>query len=767
MQNVKSQFEIVKQNADKCASSRFVPISSAFVPKFTYMQSSVIVAVIAMHKDKVFSGIALGCVLILSVLSMQAGAGGVAGTPAPAGYGETKNMTFYFHNETVANYIFDYSTTYIFNTILGSKMESIGRWGSVVLDFYLSPQLASNITICGDVTVVFYLNMSATSNNFNGNLGLWLYDVSYVSPGGVETSVEIGNAQKALVLTTNIAAYAVTIPSVNYTVEQNHSLRARVSVSGGASNYYFMWFGTGNWDSMIILPMRESIHVESIGTYDYLGNPTFSFDPMATNTTIVVRTNITDPFGGYDIYWVNLTVMNSSGAVLPELNNVSMLRISGNNRSFISVYQYEFNYSGLMPGKYTILVWALDLNGYYWYTHMQQFEYGPYPDTNTTYFYIGRFPVYANFKCVDAGNNSLIGAVVEARIGNVTVGMNFTDAHGLANLTLSPGNYTIAVLWQDVRVAGEVVSIQDNISEENAIIIQCAVYRAGFRTIDSDGEILGNALLYITHPNGTIFELKTDEHGIAANVSILQQLPGGNYMVKVQWRGIYVGQAIIALTHNAPPYYTISCAVYTITFIAEDSRGAPLSDCNIVVYDNATGFIMNYGYTNASGMCVLKLPNITADVQVYWHSVMVHHGYYNIAGSGNIHLNCSVYYLTVYVSDSEGKNIVGASVRVYGSTLVDANVTDENGKCVFRLPAGNYTLIVDYRDTIMLAKIDMHTSDTINLSADTTHRIVFPATPFYATPLFAFSAIIAVLIAVILVLLASILRKRKAEGNKH
>ncbi|MEM3413873.1 MAG: hypothetical protein QXE27_08030, partial [Thermoplasmata archaeon] len=121
----------------------------------------------------------------------------------PAGYGELKNMTFYFHNETVSQYVFDYSTTYIYNTILGSKQESIARWGSVVVDFYLYPQLADNITITGNVSVIFYMNMSATSNNFNGNFAVTLYDVSYIAADGTETSTQIGSAQVALVLTTN------------------------------------------------------------------------------------------------------------------------------------------------------------------------------------------------------------------------------------------------------------------------------------------------------------------------------------------------------------------------------------------------------------------------------------------------------------------------------------------------------------------------------------------------------------------------------------
>ncbi len=712
-------------------------------------------------------------VLFMIIAVSQGGQGDAASVSENviSGYGDLKNMTFYFHNESTAQYIFDYSTTYIFNTILGSKMESISRWGSVVVDFYLCPQLAGNITISGNVTVVFYMNMSAESNNFNGNFGLWLYDVSYISPGGVETSVEIGNAQVALQLTTNRAAYAVTIPNVHYLVEKTHSLRARISISGGASNYYFIWFGTGNWDSRIILPTQESVHVESIHTFDANHTETVWFDPMAVNKTMYVRANITDPFGGYDIYWVNITLTDTEGNVVLGIVNASMVKVEGNNKSFLSVYEYELNYSGLVPGKYIITVLAVDMNGYYWYTHLQHYEFGPYIDSATTFFFIGGLPVYANFKCVDASNNALANARVDASVSGKLVATNITNASGIANLTIYPGNYTINVYWQEIVVANMSVEIIENVSEENPIVIFCQVYNVGFFIVDLHNDALAYAMLFITHPNGSLIEIKTDGEGIAANLPVLAQLPGGNYGVRIEWRGIFVGYAVVSVNHSSPPYYKLTANVFNVVFRAIDSHGAPISDAYITAFDNRTGFLIDAGLTDSNGTCTLKLPKITAEIYVYWYSTCVYTGIYNISGDSTFNLNCSVYYLTVHVSDVNGVllNNVFVEAKQNGNSVA-SNITQQ-GKCMMRLPRGNYTITVTYIDTIMFTKVYASNENEVNFSEDTeiTIRFVDVPPPFYTTNLFAVSVLIAVLLILLVIfgLLLAKVRKQKPKSQMN
>ncbi|MEM3396049.1 MAG: hypothetical protein QW620_03120 [Thermoplasmata archaeon] len=684
----------------------------------------------------------------------------------PAGYGELKNMTFYFHNETVSQYVFDYSTTYIYNTILGSKQESIARWGSVVVDFYLYPQLADNITITGNVSVIFYMNMSATSNNFNGNFAVTLYDVSYIAADGTETSTQIGSAQVALVLTTNRAAYGVTITDINWTVEKGHSLRARISLSGGASNYYFLWFGTGNYDSRIIIQTCQSIRVEVITTYDAERHPTNWFSPLSNNTTIIVEANITDPYGGYDIYYVTITVKDAAGNVIPWLNNCTMERVSGNNKSFLSVYAYSFNYSSLSSGKYQIIVWALDLNGYYWYTHLQQFDYGPYPDTGVTYFFIGGFPVNVNFTCLDANSKPLKNATIVAIYTSKPVAQNQTDEQGNTTLFLFPSNYTILVYFESQLVATNSTEIPENFS--GTIVIYCKVYRVDLKVLTGDGTPLENALVFLTKLNAEIIELKTDMAGMILNNPLLAQMPIGNYSVRIMWKGLEVGRTLLRIDHNSPPPYTLVAEVFNVKFIASDNHGIGLSQAQVIAMDDATGFVIDYGFTDPNGNVTLRLPLITAKIQVYWHGVLVYSDNHVVKDilTNVTALNCSVYYLSLFVCDANGKALSGAVCTLYtGDTIFGLNTTDIDGKCILRVPSGNYSLYVGYRGTEEFTPVEDHYKIELDIHEDRDYTVALLSIPppFYATNLAAVVAIITVLLLVIILLSYMLLKERKKQ----
>lgn len=684
----------------------------------------------------------------------------------PTTYGELKNMTFYFHNESVSQYVADYSTTYIFNTILGSKQENIARWGSVAVDFYLYPQLAGDITITGNVSVIFYMNMSATSNNFNGNFAVWLYDVSYIAPDGTENSTQIGNAQVALVLTTNRAAYGVTITNLNWTVEKGHTLRVRISLSGGASNYYFLWFGTGNYDSRIIIQTRDSICVDTIKTYNSEKCQTNWFSPQAENTTILVETNITDPYGGYDIYLVTMTVKNADGNIIPWLDNCTMSRVSGNNKSFLSIYAYSFNYSSLSPGKYQIIVWALDLNGYYWYTHFQQFNYGPYPDTGEIYFFIGGFPVSVDFKCLDANNLPLKNATLTAFLKSTPIAYNQTDVNGNTTLNLIPGNYTFQVHFETVLVAETFAEIPENFS--GIIVIWCRVYKVDIKVMTADGTPLENALVFLTKPNRETIEVKTNKDGVIANNPLLVQMPIGNYSARIIWKGLEVGKNILYIDHNSPPSYTLVAEVFNVRFIARDSHGNALDRVQIVAEDNETGFLIDFGIADTNGSIILRLPLIVVDIQAYWEGVLVYSGTYLVKDicTKETLLNCSVFYLTLFVGNANGIALPGTICTLYKeNALYGFNLTNTTGICKIRVPAGNYTLYVLYRGTEGFSHVEESREVNLEILGDTEYAITLGTIPppFYATNLGAVSAVFSLLLMLLILLAIKILLDRKKQ----
>ncbi|MEM4293925.1 MAG: hypothetical protein QXJ27_07175, partial [Thermoplasmata archaeon] len=666
---------------------------------------------------------------------------------------------------------------------------------------------------------------------------------------GTETSTQIGSAQVALVLTTNRAAYGVTITDINWTVEKGHSLRARISLSGGASNYYFLWFGTGNYDSRIIIQTCQSIQVEGITTYDAERHPANWFSPLSNNTTIIVEANITDPYGGYDIYYVRITVKDAAGNVIPWLNNCTMERVSGNNKSFLSVYAYSFNYSSLAPGKYQIVVWALDMNGYYWYTHLQQFDYGPYPDTGVAYFFIGGFPVNVDFTCLDSNGQPLKNATVVALSASTLVAQNQTDEQGNTTLLLFPSNYTILVYFESQLVATNSTEIPENFS--GTIVIYCKVYRVDLKVLTGDGTPLENALVFLTKLNAEIIELKTDMSGMILNNPLLAQMPIGNYSVRIMWKGLEVGRALLRIDHNSPPLYTLVAEVFNVKFIASDNHGIGLAQAQVIAMDNSTGFVIDCGITDAKGVVVLRLPLIIAQIQVYWHGILVYSAnhvikdclnnntvlncsvYYLSFVASDSHriglaqaqviamdnstgfvidnrfadangsvtlrlplitakiqvywhgvlvysdnhvvkdiltnvtaLNCSVYYLSLFVCDANGKALSGAVCTLYtGDTIFGLNTTGIDGKCILRVPSGNYSLYVDYRGTEGFSHVEDQYKTELEIQEDRDYTVALLSIPppFYATNLAAVIAVIVILLLVILLLGYMLLKMRRLK----
>jgi hypothetical protein len=73
-----------------------------------------------------------------------------------------------------------------------------------------------------------------------------------------------------------------------------------------------------------MFPCKESMEVSGVNTLNYLRNPQSGFESNALNTTVIVQATVTDPFGGYDVRWANVTITGPSGIVL---NNATMEKV--------------------------------------------------------------------------------------------------------------------------------------------------------------------------------------------------------------------------------------------------------------------------------------------------------------------------------------------------------------------------------------------------------------------------------------------------------
>ena len=209
-----------------------------------------------------------------------------------------KDMTFYLQNSTSARYIFDYSTTYIYNTTLGNRTTAIWDQQRVRMNWCLHPRLASNFNVTGNVSVVVYINTKGVSAN--ANLYVDIYEVTYKSAGS-ETSTLVYSGTGGDTITSGIDSYQIDISSTAHTFKTGSSIRIYYEIQGGASSEFGLWYGNNTYDSRITFEAEDSLEIANIKTRDYMDTEKSNFELYVNNKTIKMQTNVTDPFGGYDI----------------------------------------------------------------------------------------------------------------------------------------------------------------------------------------------------------------------------------------------------------------------------------------------------------------------------------------------------------------------------------------------------------------------------------------------------------------------------------
>jgi hypothetical protein len=558
------------------------------------------------------------------------------------------------------------------------------------MDFYLVPALAADVTVSGTVKVGFWGNYSGSNNNFQTQI--IFYERNSAGTENWTSTTYTANYNPA----SAPQYYSFDCAGFQHTFAAGSSIRLSLQVSGGNGIYKAVYIDTGTNNSRVVLPCLESLEVPSVGTLDHLRNPQVGFQVNAANTTVIVQATVTDPFGGYDVRWANVTIVGPSG--LTVLDNATLDKVGGTPVSFRNTYERGWNYSGAAPGRYNITVWAVDNNGYYHCFYFMNYNYGSYLATNTSFFFIGT-PRFVNVKVLDSTGVALDRAEVQATVLDAVLDRAFSSPLGIANLSMQPGPYRFKVFWSGVMVASEPVNVTNNRTEDDPVVITCWVYYPHFRAIDGRGIPLAGAAVYMHYPNGTasIMPFRTDADGLFG----LAQVPIGPYEVSVVWGSREVNRTVIMVAGNGT--YDISCAVYYLKVRAVDPHGNPLLNAQIVVVDNTTGIVADSKLSDSDGSAEFRLARHLYDLAVYWYDALVYQGYNEplLAGDRSIELTCWIYYLTIRSVDSAGLPLGSALTTVTvaeNAKVMDSRLSRSNGEVQVRLPGGSYNITVSWQD---------------------------------------------------------------------
>jgi len=486
----------------------------------------------------------ISLIISLSAISMIFLAGFIS--PSKSAYTDVaKPMEFYFHYTDVPVTVAGLQTKYVMNTtrwfrfltqeeaMTNSFYKPFGL-PKIVVDFYLYPNFAGTVTLNGTWQVFIWANSSAYKPTTfavafkeitEGGITLW--DSGIITP----------------TVTSSIGSY-IDVPVYNYnlstplthTFNAGTTLLIAVEVNTGAAADTRIWYDSPLYPSKAILPAEDYARPVSIKTYTVDDSETtlFYYNWTESERKVTVRANVTDPFGGYDIYRVNTTIFDPEGN--PVVENTEMTRVSNGHWRINYMHLFEVNWSyptTAVLGNYTVIVSVIDNNGYYHDSDVGSFD--PFVEHEVHIFSIGIIVYYAPvFRITDDVNDPLPNAQVYVtwRNGTTDTFPRYTTNEGVITLTQIPaGNYGFTILWKDVTVQQVTVYVDS----DGPYTIKTQVYQLTAQVFGNNGVPIHGAYVIAYTQSGVGYGLDTTD----ATGKALFKLPSGTYRVDVHYASDY------------------------------------------------------------------------------------------------------------------------------------------------------------------------------------------------------------------------------------
>lgn len=466
--------------------------------------------------------------------------------PVESSYtGVAKPMEFYFHHVdtpvTVAGlqtkYVMNTTREFSFSTLQEAYTHSFYKpigLPKIVVVFYLYPNLAGPVVFNGTWQVFVWLNGSAYKPTGFALAfreitvgGLVLWDSGLLNP----------------TVTSSIGEY-IDVPVYNYnlSVPLAHAFNAdttllvELEVNAGSSADTRIWYDSPLYPSKVILPAEDYARPVSIKTYSADDSETtlFHYNWSESWRRVVVRANVTDPYGGYDIYRVDITILDPAGN--PVLEDAEMTRMSDGQWqvNYIHLFEASWSYPTTAAlGNYTIIVAVIDNNGYYHNVDSGSFE--PFVEEENHTFAIGVVVYYdPTFVITDDADDPLPNAQVYITWTNGTTDTlpRYTSTNGLINLTqVSAGDYGFTVLWKDAVVKQTTV----HVDSDGPYTIKTRVYQLTVQVYGRNGMPVHGAYVIVNTQSGVGYGLDTtDKTGKA-----LFRLPSGTYQISAYYTSDY------------------------------------------------------------------------------------------------------------------------------------------------------------------------------------------------------------------------------------
>ncbi len=674
------------------------------------------------------------------------------------------NLTVYFHNISTPVTVGGAPHLHIANTWndtipqYASTGDNVSATHYLSLNFTLYPQLSGPLMLNGTMFAYLYMTQNGSAPT-SGHITMSVY---LDAPNGSSTLISTGPATSTNVNYPGSSPTLIRItgPSLDMKVGTNYSLSFVIVVAGGSSQIYNALWGHVKgtyYYSEAVLSVSSYLEVSSVYAVSSSGARLYSLPSNATNKTVTVYANLTDPLGAYDFYsWpVHFKISNSTGVI----GNGTMVPVTAFHiDSYYVLYSFDFNYSGFALGMYTITVNGTD-NTMHNYLSSLGVIYGrnAYGSLQLS---VGLPPVRASFTVQDSLGHVLNGAVVRAYYTASFIASNRTNSTGVAGMSLFGGNYTVIVYWQSVNVGKFAVTVNNT---SNSFVLRSKVYSPSFIFEDQGSLPLADAFVYLTSPNGTSLPLfVTGSNGTYP----LYEMAGGNYTATVFWHSSPVFNGAIDFRANGN--IAVNVNAYSQSFEVVSASGNAVPTANVLIVNSTTGTDIGFGTTNASGLTSSVIPYGSYSVYVYWKGILVFQSnsvmLKNPTAPAMV-LNASIYTVTVKALSASGQPLANVVVDIYNNatgTVLSA-VTASNGVASFEVAGGSYIVTGSFSTTYDLTPVSQKLTQSLSVSSQTSLVMKFTQVypPLTSTNLF---YLILAFIVIIVVALAAVAYMAKKAG---
>jgi len=527
-----------------------------------------------LRKYSKLKNLGLLTVIALSLFAYIASTHMIPIVKAAASYtSAAKPMEFYFHFQDTPVRVAGLETKYAMNTTrwfrfltqeetyANSIYKPIGL-PKIVVGFYLYPNLAGPVTIDGSWQVFLWVNGSAYkpatfSLQFKeitvGGMTLW--DSGLLNP--------TVNSSVGAYIDVPVHSYNLSTP-LTHTFSAGTTLQVSVEVNAGSAADTRIWYDSPFYPSKAILPVKDYARPVEAKTYAYDNSETNMFYHNWTQSQriVIVRANVTDPFGGYDIHHVNMTILNPADN--PVVNNLDMVRTSDGQWQTRFSHTYEANWtyaSTVQLGNYTVKVSVIDNNGYYY--NLDTGSFAPFIEHNDHVFNIGIVVYYSPaFLIVDDTNAPLPNAQVFITWPNGSMDKlpRYATVNGFINLThVLPASYGFTILWKDVLVKQASVYV----NSDGPYTIKTEVYQLTVQVLGNDRVAVHGAYVIVYTQAGVGYGLDTtDTVGLA-----VFKLPKGTYDIEAHFSAEYWLK--VATTSATEPDVSVNAATSKTIVLTE------------------------------------------------------------------------------------------------------------------------------------------------------------------------------------------------------